>query len=66
MKTLKASLPLLNAMVAFEATARRGNLTAAAEELAIAQSAVSRHIANLEKRLSLDLLARKGNRVSLT
>ena len=66
MKTLKASLPLLNAMVAFEATARRGNLTAAAEELAIAQSAVSRHIANLEKRLSLELLARKGNRVSLT
>ncbi|OHV60402.1 hypothetical protein LCM4577_16865 [Mesorhizobium sp. LCM 4577] len=66
MKTLKASLPLLNAMVAFEATARRGNLTAAAEELAIAQSAVSRHIANLEKRLALDLLARKGNRVSLT
>lgn len=66
MKTLKASLPLLNAMVAFEATARRGNLTAAAEELAIAQSAVSRHIANLEKRLSLELLTRKGNRVSLT
>ncbi|MFE0018029.1 LysR family transcriptional regulator [Mesorhizobium sp. NPDC059054] len=66
MKTLKSSLPLLNAMVAFEATARRGNLTAAAEELAIAQSAVSRHIANLEERLSLDLLTRKGNRVSLT
>ena len=66
MKTLKASLPLLNAMVAFEATARRGNLTAAAEELAIAQSAVSRHVANLEKRLSLDLLTRKGNRISLT
>lgn len=66
MKTLKASLPLLNAMVAFEATARRGNLTSAAEELAIAQSAVSRHIANLEKRLAIDLLARRGNRVSLT
>jgi DNA-binding transcriptional LysR family regulator len=66
MKTLKASLPLLNAMVAFEATARLGNLTAAAQELAIAQSAVSRHIANLEKRLSIELLARKGNRVALT
>lgn len=66
MKTLKASLPLLNAMVAFEATARRGNLTAAAQELAIAQSAVSRHIANLEERLAVALLERKGNRVSLT
>ena len=66
MKTLKASLPLLNAMVAFEATARHGNLTAAAQELAIAQSAVSRHIANLEKQHSVDLLTRKGNRVALT
>ncbi|MEZ5783841.1 MAG: LysR family transcriptional regulator [Rhizobiaceae bacterium] len=66
MKTLKTSLPLLNAMVAFEATARNGSLTAAAQELAIAQSAVSRHIANLEKRLSVELLSRRGNRVSLT
>ncbi|MCB1470211.1 MAG: LysR family transcriptional regulator, partial [Rhizobiaceae bacterium] len=62
MKTLKTSLPLLNAMVAFEATARNGSLTAAAQELAIAQSAVSRHIANLEKRLSVELLSRRGNR----
>ncbi|MFI0843944.1 LysR family transcriptional regulator [Mesorhizobium sp. IMUNJ 23232] len=66
MKTLKASLPLLNAMVAFEATARHGSLTAAASELAIAQSAVSRHIANLETRLAVHLLARKGNRIALT
>lgn len=66
MKTLKASLPLLNAMVAFEAVARRGGLTPAAQELAIAQSAVSRHIANLESRLGVDLLLRTGNRVSLT
>lgn len=66
MKTLKASLPLLNAMVAFEATARHGSLTAAAQELAIAQSAVSRHIANLERRLAVELLSRKGNRVALT
>ncbi|MDQ6437359.1 LysR family transcriptional regulator [Mesorhizobium sp. LHD-90] len=66
MKTLKASLPLLNAMVAFEATARHGSLTVAASELAIAQSAVSRHIANLETRLAVQLLARKGNRIALT
>lgn len=66
MKSLKASLPLLNAMVAFEAAARHGGLTAAAEELSVAQSAVSRHIANLEDRLAVRLFTRKGNRVSLT
>jgi LysR family glycine cleavage system transcriptional activator len=65
-KTLKAALPLLNAMVAFEAAARRGGLTPAAEELAIAQSAVSRHVANLEQRLGVELLLRRGNRVAVT
>ncbi len=65
-KTLKASLPLLNAMVAFEAAARCASLTLAADELAIAQSAVSRHIANLETHLSIGLFERKGNRVILT
>lgn len=66
MKTLKASLPPLNALVAFEAAARCGGLTAAADELSIAQSAVSRHIANLESRLAVGLFTRKGNRVQLT
>lgn len=66
MKTLKTSLPLLNAMVVFEAAARHGSLTAAADELNIAQSAVSRHVANLERSLSLELFGRKGNRVVLT
>lgn len=66
MKSLKASLPLLNAMVAFEAAARHGGLTAAGEELSVAQSAVSRHIANLENRLAVKLFTRKGNRVFLT
>lgn len=65
-RTLKASLPLLNAMVALEAAARHGGLTPAAEELAIAQSAVSRHIANLETRLGVKLFDRRGNRVFLT
>jgi LysR family glycine cleavage system transcriptional activator len=66
MKTLKTSLPLLNAMVVFEAAARNGGLTPAAEELNIAQSAVSRHVANLERQLSVALFTRKGNRVVLT
>jgi LysR family glycine cleavage system transcriptional activator len=66
MKTLKTSLPLLNAMVVFESAARNGGLTTAAEELNIAQSAVSRHVANLERQLSVTLFTRKGNRVFLT
>ncbi len=66
MKTLKASLPLLNAMVAFEAAARHRSLTSAAEELSVAQSAVSRHISNLEERLGIELLLRNGNRISMT
>lgn len=66
MKTLKSALPLLNAMVAFEAVARHQSLSAAGVELAIAQSAVSRHIANLESRLGLRLLTRHGNRIAVT
>jgi LysR family glycine cleavage system transcriptional activator len=66
MKTLKTSLPLLNAMVVFEAAARHGGLTPAAQELNIAQSAVSRHVANLERQLSVALFVRKGNRVAIT
>ncbi|MER8504889.1 LysR family transcriptional regulator [Mesorhizobium sp. M1142] len=66
MKTLRQSLPMLNAMAVFEAAARHGGLTPAAEELNIAQSAVSRHVANLERQLSVVLFTRKGNRVMLT
>ncbi|TPM40770.1 LysR family transcriptional regulator [Mesorhizobium sp. B2-3-4] len=66
MKTLKTSLPLLNAMVVFEAAARHGGLTPAAQELNIAQSAVSRHVANLERQLSVELFSRRGNRVAIT
>ncbi|MER9895507.1 LysR family transcriptional regulator [Mesorhizobium sp. M0119] len=66
MKTLRTSLPLLNAMVVFEAAARNGGLTAASEELNIAQSAVSRHVANLERQLGVHLFTRKGNRAILT
>ncbi|WP_352468572.1 LysR family transcriptional regulator [Mesorhizobium sp. M0119] len=51
MHTLRTSLPLLNAVVIFLGAARNGGLTAASEELNIAQSAVSRHVANLERQL---------------
>jgi DNA-binding transcriptional LysR family regulator len=66
MVTLRRSLPPLNALIVFEAAARHGNLTAAGAELCIAASAVSRHVANLERDTALALFVRSGNRLELT
>ncbi|EJE52323.1 transcriptional regulator, partial [Acidovorax sp. CF316] len=41
----------LNALRAFEVSARHLNLTRAADELNVSQTAVSQHIRNLEDRL---------------
>jgi len=59
-------LPPLNAVRAFEAAARAGGVRAAAEELGVSQSAVSRHIANLEGVLQTSLFLRSGRRLELT
>ncbi|MDE2369066.1 MAG: LysR family transcriptional regulator [Burkholderiales bacterium] len=48
----------LNALRAFEATARLRSFSAAAEELAVTHGAVSRHIRMLEETLGLPLLQR--------
>jgi LysR family transcriptional regulator, glycine cleavage system transcriptional activator len=66
MKPLRHSLPSVYALLVFEAAARHGNLTLAAEELCIAASAVSRHVTNLERQTGLRLFARRGNRLELT
>lgn len=66
MKTLRQALPMMNALLVFESAARLGNFTRAAEELHISQSAVSRHVSNLEHQTGLVLFKRTGNRVSLT
>ncbi|HEY8014103.1 MAG TPA: LysR family transcriptional regulator, partial [Dongiaceae bacterium] len=60
------SLPPLASLRAFEAAARHGSFRAAAEELAITQSAVSHQIAGLERRLGTALFRRKSRRVELT
>ncbi len=60
------ALPPLAALRAFEAAARQGSFRAAAEELAITQSAVSHQIAGLERRLGAALFRRKARRVELT
>jgi LysR family transcriptional regulator, glycine cleavage system transcriptional activator len=66
MLPLRRSLPPVNALLVFEAAARHGNLTAAGAELCIAASAVSRHVANLERQTGLVFFIRSGNRLELT
>jgi LysR family glycine cleavage system transcriptional activator len=66
MMTLRRSLPPVNALVVFEVAARHRNLTAAGAELCIAASAVSRHVATVERETGLTLFTRHGNRLELT
>jgi LysR family glycine cleavage system transcriptional activator len=57
---------LPNALTVFELVARLESITGAALSLNVAASAISRHIANLEARLGIELFVRKGNRLTLT
>ncbi len=59
-------LPFLNGIKAFEATARNGSFTKAADELNVTPAAVSRMVHLLEDRLGLPLFERKANRLSAT
>ena len=59
-------LPALYALRAFEAAARHSSFTRAAEELAITQSAVSRHIRTLEEHFACSLFERNGRNLRLT
>jgi LysR family glycine cleavage system transcriptional activator len=58
--------PPLNSLRAFEVAARTGSFTAAAAALRVSQSAVSRHVANLEEHLGLQLFQRNGREIKLT
>lgn len=59
-------LPPLNALRAFEATARLSTLAAAAAELNVTPSAVSHQIRTLEETLGVKLFRRANRRLSLT
>jgi len=59
-------LPPLNALRVFEAAARCGNFTRAAQELFITQGAVSRHVATLEDWLKVQLFERRRHGIQLT
>lgn len=59
-------LPSTSTLAAFEAVARRGSFTAAADELDLTQSAVSRQIRQLEDQLGCRLFLRSSRRVEIT
>lgn len=60
------SLPPLNALKAFEAAARLGSVTLAAQELSVTHGAVSRQIRALEAHLNTSLFERAGRGLVLT
>lgn len=60
------ALPSLNALRAFEAMARNGRVTLAAEELHVTHSAVSRQVKALERALGVRLFSGPKNRLELT
>src|SRR5690349_17035380 len=61
----RARLPL-NALRAFEASARHLNFTRAAIELCVSQGAVSHQVAGLERRLGVPLFRRLPRGLALT
>lgn len=66
MDHLHLNIPPLDPLVAFEAAARLGSFTRAAEELALSQAAVSQRIRNLEDAVGAALFLRANRRVQLT
>lgn len=63
---MRRRLPSLNALKAFEASARHESFTAAAAELFVTQGAVSQQVKALEEELGLRLFSREGRRLRLT
>ena len=59
-------LPPLYALRAFEVAARSSSFTRAGEALSLSQSAISRHIRNLEEVLGYRLFVRHGPKLRLT
>lgn len=66
MSNVYRSLPPLAALIGFEAAARRGSFSLAAQELNITQSAISHQIRTLEDHLQMPLFQRIGRRIELT
>ena len=60
------SLPPLNALKAFEATARHLSVKGAAQELCVTPGAVSQMVKALEQRLGVPLFVRGNRAIALT
>jgi LysR family glycine cleavage system transcriptional activator len=63
---MRRRLPPLTALRAFEAAARLGSFSRAAEELLVTHGAISRQVQGLEARLGIALFRRFGRRVEPT
>lgn len=59
-------IPPSNGLMAFEAVARLGSFSKAADELSVTQSAVSHRISQLESLTGVSLFLRVGQLVTLT
>jgi len=59
-------LPSISSLLALEAVERLGSATAAAEELALTHSAVSRQLKTLQDQIGVTLLRREGKGLVLT
>jgi LysR family glycine cleavage system transcriptional activator len=64
--TVRRRLPSLNALKAFEATARHESFTRAADELCVTQAAVSQQVKILEAELGVRLFRRERQRLCIT
>ncbi len=60
------SLPSLNALRAFEASARHGSFVAAADELSVSPAAIGQLVRKLEEQIDRQLFHRQGKRLQLT
>lgn len=59
-------IPSLAALRAFEAAARAGSFSAAAQELNVTHAAIAQHVRAVEAHLGLSLLVREGRGMALT
>lgn len=59
-------LPSISSLLALEAVDRLGSASAAAEELSLTQSAISRQLKTMETQLGVDLIERSQMRLHLT
>src|SRR5260221_6821420 len=64
--TVRSRLPPLNALRAFDATARHLTVARAADELSVTPSAVSHQLRTLEDALGVQLFTRNRTRLKLT